>query len=157
MPNVLDVGAEIPEFSVKDFEGEPITKEDLLGAPFIIYFYPKDDTPGCTKEACSFRDSIGHFDDLNVMVIGVSPDSSSSHQKFQEKYQLNFPLLADETGEMGRLFGVISTNEQGKKSFVRSTFFCDESGIVLWRESPVSVEGHVERVMQAVEKYNLHM
>lgn len=147
MNTLLEVGAEIPEFTAKDFEGEPITKEDLLGAPFVIYFYPKDDTPGCTKEACEFRDVIDAFEDLNVMVVGISPDSPESHQKFMEKHELNFPLISDEKHEVAKKFGVSKGD-----SITRSTFLCDEDGMIMWSESPVKVEGHVQRVLDAIQK-----
>lgn len=147
MGKLLEIGQPIPDFEAKDFEGAPITKDDLLGAPFVIYFYPKDDTPGCTSEACSFRDLMDAFDDLNVMVVGVSPDSPESHQKFMEKHELNFPLISDESRTIANAFGVI----QGQ-NFIRTTFVCDEDGIVQWVESPVDVNNHAERVIQALNE-----
>lgn len=147
MGKLLEIGDSIPDFKAKDFEGEPITKEDLLGAPFVIYFYPKDDTPGCTLEACQFRDLMDTFDDLNVMVIGVSPDSPESHQKFMEKHQLNFPLISDETMEIGKAFGAVND-----KGYTRTTFLCDEEGVIQWVESPVGVDGHTQRVISALHE-----
>lgn len=144
----LKVGDMIPSFSVKDFEGETVTNEDMIGSPFILYFYPKDDTPGCTTEACEFRDLMDGFDDLDVLVVGVSPDSPESHKKFIEKHELNFPLLCDEKMEMAKKFGVLKDG----KAIVRSTFFCDEDGVILWIESPVSVEGHAERAISVIEE-----
>lgn len=144
----VEVGNEIPKFTAKDFEGHPITREDFLGSPFVIYFYPKDDTPGCTKEACEFRDFMNSFDDVDVMVIGVSRDNAESHRKFMEKHQLNFPLITDENGEMAKKFGVIDA----KGNYIRSTFLCDEDGTIIWVESPVEVEGHVARLLEAIEE-----
>jgi thioredoxin-dependent peroxiredoxin len=151
MGKLLEIGQALPSFEAKDFEGAPITKEDLLGAPFVIYFYPKDDTPGCTKEACSFRDLMDAFDDLNVMVVGVSPDSPESHQKFMEKHELNFPLISDESLVIAKAFGVIK-EQNGKTDFIRTTFVCDEDGIVQWVESPVDVNNHAERVIEALNE-----
>lgn len=148
----IKVGNAIPPFTAKDFSGETISKDDLLGAPFILYFYPKDDTPGCTKEACNFRDSIESFDDLDISVIGVSPDNAESHQKFMEKYDLNFLLISDENFEIARKFGVAKPKEGGGYSIIRSTFLCDEKGIVRWIESPVDVEGHVNRIINAANE-----
>lgn len=147
MSKALEVGQEIPEFEAKDFEGNPVTKEDFLGGPFVVYFYPKDDTPGCTLEACSFRDLMDSFDDLNVMVIGISPDNAESHLKFMEKHRLNFPLISDENSAVGKKFGIV-----GDAGYIRSSFLCDEDGIVQWVESPVKVEGHVERILKAIEE-----
>lgn len=144
----MNVGDPIPEFEVKDFEGEMVAKEDLIGSPFVLYFYPKDDTPGCTTEACNFRDVMDSFDDLDILVVGVSPDSIESHKKFIEKHELNFPLLSDEKKEMSKAFGVL--NDKG--GIVRSTFLCDDEGTVVWMEKPVNVEGHIDRVLDAIEE-----
>lgn len=143
----LKIGDEIPNFQVKDFEGENVSKDDLIGSPFVLYFYPKDDTPHCTKEACEFRDMMEAFDDLDILIVGISSDSPESHKQFIKKHELNFPLLCDEKKEMARAFGVV--NPDG--SILRSSFLCDEEGIIQWIEKPVDVEGHVERVMEAVE------
>lgn len=143
----MKIGDEIPDFKVKDFEGEAVTKDDLIGSPFLLYFYPKDETPHCTKEACEFRDMMEPFDDLDILIVGISSDSPETHKKFIEKHDLNFPLLSDEKKEMARAFGVVSADG----SIIRSTFLCDEEGMVQWIEKPVDVEGHVERAMEAVE------
>lgn len=156
MTETLKVGSRLPKFTIKDFEGEPVTQDDLLGIPFVLYFYPKNDTPGCTKEACSFRDFMPTFDDLEFIVIGVSSDNPDSHQKFMEKYELNFPLLSDENLELSKQFGIVKekTNDAGKPalSVERSTFIIDEEGVIQWVESPVKVDGHVDRVVQAIEE-----
>lgn len=148
---LLSIGDAIPNFEAVDSHGETIQKDDLLGAPFVIYFYPKDDTPGCTKEACDFRDMMEGFEDLDVMVVGVSPDSVESHQKFIKKHELNFPLLADPELNMARKFGVAKPGQGSSFGLSRSTFICDGSGVVQWMESPVNVDGHVERVVEAIQ------
>ena len=148
MSNIADVGEEIPYFSIKDYEGIELESEDLIGSPFILYFYPKDDTPGCTKEACAFRDSMDMFDDAEVTVIGVSPDSAESHAKFIEKHKLNFTLLCDEDMSLAKKFGAVQEKGSG---ILRSTFLIDSAGIIRWLERPVNVEGHAERVIEAIK------
>lgn len=151
MSTLLKIGQKLPEFSLKDSEGDEITQDDLVGAPFILYFYPKDNTPGCTAEACQFRDLIDAFEEMNFLVIGVSPDSKASHQKFIKDHDLTFPLLCDEAMDLASKCGVVKDTDSGKKGIVRTTFMFDEDGIVTWIESPVKVEGHAERVMRAAE------
>jgi peroxiredoxin Q/BCP len=148
MSNIVNIGDRLPSFKVKDAEGEVVTDEDLIGSPFLLYFYPKNDTPGCIKEACGFRDVMDSFDDMDILVVGVSGDSPDSHKKFAEKYELNFPLLADDQLEMAKKFGVLKDG----KSIERSTFLFDDEGIVQWIERPVKVEGHAERVLEAIEE-----
>lgn len=154
----LNVGSKIPAFKAMDYEEMEITNDDLVGSPFVLYFYPKDDTPGCTKEACSFRDTLETFDELNIQVIGVSPDNAASHARFAEKHRLDFPLLCDEKLELAKKFG--ATEEKvvegaPKTSIVRSTFLVDGTGTVRWIEKPVNVEGHAHRVLEAIEKEKL--
>lgn len=152
----INIGDAIPFFKGKDQEGFEITTEDLLGTPVVLYFYPRDDTPGCTKEACSFRDSMERLTDYDVAVIGVSPDSVDSHQKFISKYELNFTLIADDKQEISKKFDVIQEKMmygEKKMGVERTTFLLDRDGIVKWLERPVSVEGHVDRVIEAVKKY----
>jgi peroxiredoxin Q/BCP len=151
MNDLLKIGQEVPNFSLKDSEGDTVTKDDLLGAPFILYFYPKDNTPGCTKEACQFRDLIDAFEEMNFLVVGVSPDGEASHQKFIREHELTFPLLCDTQFDLAGKCGVVKTTDEGKKGIIRSTFIFDEEGVVQWIESPVNVEGHAERVMRAAE------
>lgn len=151
----INVGDAIPNFKGKDQEGFDISTEDLLGTPVVLYFYPKDDTPGCTKEACSFRDHMERLSDYDISVIGVSPDSSESHQKFIKKHHLNFTLIADQKQEISKKFDVIQEKTifgEKKMGVERTTFLLDRDGIVVWLERPVSVEGHVERVIEAIKK-----
>ncbi len=155
MTNSIKVGDSMPSFSIHDDEGIEIDSQDLLGSPFVLYFYPKDDTPSCTLEACSFRDNFEKLDELNTMVIGVSPDSAESHANFRHKFGLNFTLFCDHQLELARKFDAVQEKEvDGKKklAILRSTFIIDSSGIIRWIEKPVSVEGHIERVLAAVRQ-----
>jgi peroxiredoxin Q/BCP len=148
----INVGDKIPKFIAKDHNEEEFDSMDLIGSPFVIYFYPKDDTPGCTIEACSFRDNIEQLDSLDTIVVGVSPDSPNSHSKFREKHELTFTLLCDENMELAQKFGAAETGAAGAKpKIIRSTFVVDSSGTVRWLERPVSIEGHVNRVIKALE------
>lgn len=150
----INVGDAIPNFKARDEEGNERLAQDLFGTPVVLYFYPKDDTPGCTKEACSFRDSMDRLSQEDVVVIGVSPDSSVSHQKFIQKHALNFSLLSDESHELSKKFDVLKNTEvdgQKKISYERTTFLIDRNGIVKWIERPVKVEGHVDRVIAALK------
>jgi len=147
---VLTVGDKIPSFTAKDEYNETFNCADLIGSPFVIYFYPKDDTPGCTIEACSFRDNIEHLDNLDTVVIGVSPDSPESHQKFIHKHELNFTLLCDEKLDLATKFGAVE-DANGIKKIVRSTFLVDGEGILRWLEKPVNVTGHTDRVIKAIQ------
>lgn len=146
MTQSIKIGDRIPAFTIHDHEGMEIDAEDLIGSPFVLYFYPKDDTPGCTKEACSFRDNMDALDELETLVIGVSPDDATSHNKFIEKHDLNFTLLCDEDMSLARKFNAVKDN-----GVMRSTFVVDAAGIIRWIEKPVNVEGHAERVLQAVQ------
>jgi thioredoxin-dependent peroxiredoxin len=126
-------GMTAPKFSLQDETGTTRNLSDYLGRQVILYFYPKDDTPGCTTEACNFRDDYSAYVDRNVIILGVSPDSVGSHKKFKDKFELPFPLLADENRSVCESYGV-----WGKKSFMgkdylgvlRTTFIIDEKGIV---------------------------
>lgn len=154
MANQINIGDKIPPFTTLDHEGMEIETEDLIGSPFVLYFYPKDDTPGCTTEACSFRDNMDRLDELDTLVIGVSPDDASSHNKFIEKHNLNYTLICDEKMDLARKFGAIQeSNSNGKKaeSIIRTTFVVDSTGTVRWMEKPVKLEGHIDRVLKAVE------
>lgn len=150
----INVGDMIPRFSTKDQEGETIDNDDLIGGPVVLYFYPKDDTPGCTTEACSFRDNMSRIEDMDVLVLGVSPDTPQSHQKFIQKHNLNFTLLSDENKEMAKKFdvlrSVIGPNGETTQKIERTTFVMDANGEIRWIERPVKVEGHVDRVIEAL-------
>ena len=129
MPDKVKIGSKIPSFSLKDQNGNDFSINDLLGKKnLVIYFYPKDDTPGCTKEACSFRDSYEDFQGFGAEVIGISDDGQQKHQEFSQKHDLPFILLSDNKKEVRRLFGV-PTNLLG---FLpgRVTYVVDKKGIV---------------------------
>jgi peroxiredoxin Q/BCP len=150
----LDVGDAAPEFSKPRDGGGTLSLSDLKGKPTVIYFYPKDDTPGCTKEACGFRDAWSDLTDAGINVVGVSKDSVKRHDNFKTKYELPFPLVADEDGELCQAFGVwVEKNMYGKKSMgiERSTFLLDGDGVVrqVWRK--VKVDGHVPKVLEAAK------
>ncbi len=149
------VGVHVPLFAMPATVIGRAESAGLKGKPFVLYFYPKDDTPGCTTEACGFRDALPDFSKLGVAVIGVSKDSLASHEKFAKKFDLNFPLASDEDGSVCEAFGVwVEKSMYGKKymGIERSTFLIDAKGVVrgAWRK--VSVTGHVEEVGQAVRE-----
>ncbi len=130
---MLKVGERIPNFETKDESGNPFRSTDQLGHKFVIYFYPKDDTPGCTAEACSIRDSYDVFEDAGIPIFGVSGGSAESHQKFKEKYSLNFPLLIDEDYSIAKRFWVYHPIKiLGRKllGVKRVTYLIDETGKV---------------------------
>lgn len=154
MSYALQVGDPAPEFNGKDQNGKKIRSEDLLGRVYVIYFYPMDSTPGCTKQACNLRDNIPNFDSLDVTVIGVSPDGQRSHEKFTAKHKLNFTLLTDEDKTICKKFDVWRS-----KSFMwikfkgveRSTFIVDAKGVIRWIERPVKVKDHEKRILEALK------
>jgi len=145
-------GGAAPSFALSDQAGASLSSEDLEGKAYVLYFYPKDDTPGCTTEACAFRDALPDFKKLGVRVIGVSPDSSSSHERFIAKYSLPFTLLSDPEKTLSAAYGVWAKKQNYGREYmgvVRSTFLIDADGVVqkTWRS--VKVKGHVEQVQAA--------
>ena len=152
MANKLKEGDKAPDFAVNDGEGKTVRSKDLKGKKYVLYFYPKDDTPGCTKEACSFRDSFSKFKRRGIEVFGVSLDSEKSHQKFTEKFSLPFRLLADTDRKLSESFGTY-----GKKKFMgreymgnhRMTFLIDEKGKIKKIFEKVKPEDHAEEVLAA--------
>jgi len=147
----IKVGDKIPTFALKDQNGDLFAVNDSVGKPMVIYFYPKDDTPGCVKEACKFRDEFEKFNDLGVLVIGISGDSVESHKKFEEKYNLPFTLLADEGNKIRKMFGV-------PKSLVflpgRVTYVIDKSGIVQYVfNSQFGAEKHIENSLKILKSF----
>jgi thioredoxin-dependent peroxiredoxin len=146
----LAVGQPAPMFSVKDSTDAIVSLNDFLGRPFVIYFYPKDDTPGCTTEACSFKDTLSDFNEAGIAVVGVSRDDVASHQKFIKKFDLNFPLLSDTTGTMTEAFGVWVEKSMYGKTYMgieRTTFLMDSQGVIRHIWPKVKVDGHVEAVL----------
>ncbi|MEN1679738.1 MAG: thioredoxin-dependent thiol peroxidase [Planctomycetota bacterium] len=155
MSDWIEEGAKAPAFTLTADDGSKVRLSELKGSPVVLYFYPKDDTPGCTKEACAFRDLKDTIKDLGAVVLGVSPDSEASHVKFRDKYELNFPLLADTDHKVAEKYGAWrEKNMYGKKSMgiQRSTFLIDGSGKVakLWKR--VKVDGHDEQVIEALKE-----
>lgn len=151
MHSIPEIGSLIPIFEAQDSKGKKIYPDLFMGYPFILYFYPKDETPGCTTEACAFRDIKEQFNQLDAHVIGISPDSNASHNQFIAKHDLNFSLISDPHYELCSLFGVWEEKKavgQTKWGVTRTTFIVDGKGIIRWIEKPVQVEGHVQRVLQ---------
>ncbi len=149
----LECGDKAPDFSLLTDGKKEISLQSLKGCPVILYFYPKDDTPGCTAESCDFRDNMRAFDKIGAQVVGISKDSVARHEKFKAKYGLSFPLASDEDGKVCLLYGVwIEKSMYGKKymGIDRSTFLIDEKGIIrnIWRK--VKVSGHVDEVLKAL-------
>lgn len=147
---MLNIGDKMPAFSVADEQGRVVTDKDLLGRKTVIYFYPKDSTPGCTAEACNLRDNYRSFMARGYQVFGVSKDSQASHVKFKEKYDLPFPLLSDPTTEMLQAFGAWGEKKlYGKSSMgtLRKTFIFDENGILERIIGKVDTKNHTEQIL----------
>lgn len=151
--SLLKIGQKAPSFSLKNESGEMLTLKSFAGKKLVIYFYPKDDTPGCTKESCDFRDHFGRIQKSGAAVIGVSKDSVASHQKFKTKYSLPFTLLSDEEGKMCKAYGVWKEKSMYGRKYMgieRTTFLIDENGKVAKIYPKVSVTGHVDEVMKDI-------
>lgn len=153
MADWVEVGEVAPRFKLQSDAGEVVDLAALQGTPVVLYFYPRDDTPGCTKEACAFRDAQAEWAASGAKLFGISPDTVESHVKFRDKYQLNFPLLADPDHAVAEQYGAWrEKNLYGKKSMgiQRSTFLIDAEGKVarLWKR--VKVEGHDRQVQEAL-------
>lgn len=149
---MLNEGDIAPDFKTKDQNGNSIKLSDFKGKRVVLYFYPKDDTPGCTKEACSLRDSFDVFEEKGIKILGVSTDSEKSHQKFITKYNLPFDLLADTEKEIVESYGVWGEkNMYGKKYFGinRTTFLIDEEGKIAKIFKKVKVDEHADEVLDA--------
>jgi thioredoxin-dependent peroxiredoxin len=152
---MLDTGDKAPNFSAPTDNGDIVSLKDLQGKKIVLYFYPKDMTPGCTTEACDFRDTHPEFSKINAEIIGVSKDSVKRHDKFKEKYELPFTLLADEDGKICEAYGVWQEKKNYGKTYmgiVRSTFLIDENGKIaaVWRN--LRVKGHVDKVLGEAQK-----
>ncbi|MFM1801916.1 MAG: hypothetical protein RJA81_1268 [Planctomycetota bacterium] len=147
------VGEPAPEFTLNDQDGNPVSLSDYSGKTVVLYFYPKDDTPGCTKEACGFRDEFATFQNQDIVILGVSPDDSKSHRKFVDKYSLPFTLLADVEKKVCEAYGVWQEkNMYGKKSWgvVRTTVIIGKDGQIVKIFPKVRVDGHIAKVIEAI-------
>ena len=149
---MLKEGSTAPAFKTKDAKGETVSLKDLRGQKVVLYFYPKDDTPGCTKEACSFRDAFSQFKKKGIAVLGVSPDKEASHQKFITKYKLPFTLLADTDKSIAEAYGVWGEKKFMGRTYMgvhRTTFLIDEKGKIKKIFEKVKPENHASEVLQA--------
>jgi peroxiredoxin Q/BCP len=151
---MVAAGKAAPAFSANDQDGNNVKLSGFKGQNVVLYFYPRDMTPGCTIEACEFRDGMEGMSDLNAAILGVSPDTERSHQKFREKYNLNFTLLADPDHELAEKYGVWKEkNMYGKKvwGIARTTFVIDKEGKVAKIFEKVKPEGHAQQVREFIE------
>jgi thioredoxin-dependent peroxiredoxin len=150
------VGKKAPAFTLPDQDGKPVTLASLIAnGPVVLYFYPKDSTPGCTVEACSFRDNLGAVQALGAQVVGVSADSTASHQKFIAKQALNFPLLSDAANTVTKAYGVYKMKSLYGREFMgieRSTFLIGRDGVVKQAFPKVKVNGHTDEVLAALKE-----
>jgi len=149
----LNVGDKSPVFKGLTAEG-PLSLNDLKGSNIVLYFYPKDDTPGCTKEACAFRDALPSFKKMNAKIFGVSKDDLKSHEKFADKYELPFTLISDADGSICDSFGVWGEKSIYGKEYMgieRTTYLIDKNGVIrhIWRK--VKVDGHAEEVLSSIK------
>lgn len=138
----LAVGTDAPAFTVKDTNGNTVSLSDFKGKTVVLYFYPKDDTPGCTKQACSFRDAKEQYTSKDIVVLGVSADDEASHQAFTQKYNLNFPLLADTNGELIKAYDV-----DGGGYAKRVTYVIDGNGKIIHVDSSVNTSTHASDIL----------
>ena len=153
MSDWIEAGQPAPAFTLTADDGSKVRLSDFKGQPVVLYFYPKDDTPGCTRQACAFRDQRAKFQKFGAVVLGVSADSIESHGEFREKYELNFPLLVDTEHKVAEKYGAWrEKNMYGKKSMgiQRSTFVIDATGKVARVWKAVKVDGHDGQVLKAL-------
>jgi peroxiredoxin Q/BCP len=153
MADWLEPGTKAPAFTLTSDSGDKVKLSDFQGKPVVLYFYPKDDTPGCTTEACNFRDASAELKKLGAVVLGVSPDDVASHAKFRDKFSLNFPLLADKDHKVADKYGAWrEKNMYGKKSMgiQRSTYLIGPDGKIhsVWKR--VKVDGHDTQILEAL-------
>jgi thioredoxin-dependent peroxiredoxin len=150
---LVDPGRKAPAFSLKDQHGKTHKLSDYVGRPVVLYFYPKDDTPGCTKESCDFRDNLVRFNASKAQILGISILDETSKAKFAEKYHLNFPLLADRDHEVAEKYGVWQAKTNYGREYMgiaRTTYLIGPDGKVVRRWDKVNVTGHASEVLDAV-------
>ncbi len=148
---MLEIGTKAPDFTLKNQSGENITLSEYRGRKVVLYFYPKDSTPGCTKEACSFRDNKNNLEDKNIVVLGISKDSEKSHQRFIEKQNLNFTLLSDEEGKVIEEYGAWGEKSlYGKRymGIIRMTYVIDEDGVIIKAYDKIKVATVAEDILK---------
>jgi len=147
-------GKAAPDFTLASADGETVSLAGLRGRPVVLYFYPRDNTPGCTREACAFRDTMARIKKTGAVVLGVSPDSTASHEKFRREHRLNFPLLSDPDRKVAKKYGAFGEKVMyGKKvqGMIRSTFIIDEDGVVRKVFPRVKVDGHADAVLGSLK------
>jgi thioredoxin-dependent peroxiredoxin len=144
---VVEEGKPAPDFELPSDNGQTVKLSDLRGKPVVLYFYPRDDTPGCTRQACGIRDAYGEFERAGAVVLGVSADTQASHERFKAKYSLPFTLLADPEHSLGEAYGVA---REGKRSYERSTFVIDADGKVKKIMRRVKPDTHADEVLAAL-------
>lgn len=150
---MLNAGDQAPDFEAVLDNGEKVSLSQYKGKNVVLYFYPKDNTPGCTREACDFRDNISSLEEKNTVVLGVSPDSAKSHQKFRDKFDLPFPLISDEAKDVAQAYGVWREKKMYGKTrmgIVRSTFIINGEGKISKSYDSVKVAGHVDDVIASI-------
>jgi peroxiredoxin Q/BCP len=151
---MIEIGQKVPSFRGETATG-PVSDTSLLGRAYVLYFYPKDDTPGCTIEACTFRDNLPAFKDMGVDVYGISKDDLKAHQKFSEKYELPFTLISDTDGSMCDSFGTWVEKSMYGRTYMgidRVTFLIDSAGIVRYVWKKVSPKTHAEEVLEKIKE-----
>jgi peroxiredoxin Q/BCP len=150
----IEIGERVPDIELTDDNGEKVKLSDLKGKYVVLYFYPKDMTPGCTTQACDFRDSSESFSELDAVIIGVSPDDQSKHQKFKEKHDLPFALLVDDEHKLAKDFDVWKLKKNFGKEYMgieRSTFLIDKEGKLIKEWRKVKVKDHVAEALQELK------
>jgi peroxiredoxin Q/BCP len=151
----VEIGMQVPNFELKANNGETVNLSKFHGTNVVLYFYPKDMTPGCTTEACDFRDQIQQFTEVDAVILGVSPDPVDRHQKFVEKYGLPFLLLADTEHQLAEAFGVWKLKKNFGKEYMgieRSTFIIDKEGKLVKEWRNVKVKGHVDKALSYIRE-----
>jgi peroxiredoxin Q/BCP len=150
---MVAVGKAAPGFALVDTDGQQVELEDFRGKKVVLWFYPRDDTPGCTREACEFRDAKDDFDEAGAVIVGISPDGVESHQRFRAKYGLPLILLADPEHQALEAYGVWKERVRDGKTSMgveRSTFLIDEEGILIEAKRQVQVDGHAAEMLAAI-------
>jgi peroxiredoxin Q/BCP len=158
-PMPLQAGTQAPNFTANTDSGGQLSLNNFKGKYVVLYFYPKDDTPGCTKEACSFRDNLESVTSLGAEVIGVSPDDADSHDKFKSKYNLNFHLVSDTSKSICQAYGVWGDKTIYGKTYTgvnRTTFIIDKDGVIRYVFPNVNVNGHAEAVIEKLKELQNH-